>query len=356
MGRKPPLHVQLVTGLLVGLFLSVPAAPVRAIPVEVVSDTSPTSLKQLIESTKQTVAQIKLVSTQDMTRLERLAEYVKQGSRWLETVQHYAAVVESNLRRFTTLKGIMGFAEQQLGLNEDTLKALAAIGKTVQGVFTIKAQMESLVTTRLSMLRSIEERARAGIFNPGADLDDLEEYLRTSIGRDAQQVVATRERLAQFDNELERWTHDLETYRARKVFVLKLKYETQALLKEELQRQQSARAVEAGEDGRPVNTNPAGSRVSASSDAITALNKQIFDCETELNRLDALISDLLGKIEARYRKYHIKFDDSHHQAADYEAANRAWDDFLSIKNEAALEMLEGFVGDKAPRLRSRRTR
>lgn len=353
MRRKPSLLVQFIIGLLIGLFLSQPInAQVGA--VHIVSDSSPTSMKQLVEQTKQTIAQLKLVQTQDLSRLEMLAEYIKQGSRWLETVQHYAAVVESNLRRFTTLKGIMGFTEQQLGLKEDTLKALAAIGQSVRGIFTLKAQLESLVTTRLRMLQSIEDRARSGIFNPTADLYDLEDYLRNSIGRDAQTVIATRERLAQFDNELERWTHDLEVYRARKVAVLKLKYETLELLKQETERQQSARAVSADANGNPVNSNPSGQRVSVSSEAIAALNKQLFDCETELNRLDALISDLIGKIEARYKKYHMKFDESKHDAVDYDNSLEAWDNFLSIKNEAALEMLEGFVGDEPPQLRPRR--
>lgn len=336
--------------LLFGLLLFTAQAAQAQIAVAVASDTSPTSLKQLIEMTKQTIAQAELVHTQDLSFWEQLAEYAKEGSRWLETVQHYAAVVENNLKRFTTLKGIMGFTEQQLGLKEDTLKALAAIGETVRGVFTIKQQLESLVTTRLRMLESIEERARAGIFNPTADLNDLEDYLRNSIGRDAEQVIATRARLAQFDNQLERWTHDLEMYRARKVAVLKLKYDTLELLKEETERQTSARSTGADDSGAPINSNPSGGRVSASSDAIAALNKQLFDCEAELNRLDAIISDLLTKIEERYKQYHMKFDDTHHDAVDYQNSLDAWDDFLSIKNQAALDMIEGFHGDQKPQL------
>lgn len=321
--------------------------------VHVTSDSSPTSLKQVIELSKHTWQNIQQIHTQDLTRLEMIEEYIKEGSRWLETVQHYAAVVEQNIKRFTTLKGIMGFAEQELGLREDTLQALASIGRIVQGVFTVKAQLESLVTTRLRMLKSIEDRARAGIFNPSADLEDLEDYLRTSIGRSAQQVIATRERLAQFDNELERWTHDLEMYRARKVFVLNLKNETLDMLKTETLRRDRVKGVAADANGAPVNTNPSGGRVSASSEAITALNKQLFDCETELNRLDALISDLVGKIEARYKQYHVKFDQSKHDAVRYNEDMEAWDEFLSIKDQASLDMLEGYHDDQAPRLRPR---
>lgn len=353
---RPRLSFLVMLGLLIGVMITAPLRTQAQLAVHVASDSSPTSLKQVIESTKQTIAQLQMLNTQNLSRLEMLAEYVKQGSRWLETVQHYAAVVESNLRRFTTLKGIMGFTEQQLGLHEDTLKALAAIGQTVRGIFTIKNQLESLVTTRIRMIRSIEERARAGIFNPSADLDDLEDYLRSSIGRSAEQVIATRARLAEFDNELERWTHDLETYRARRVVVQKLRDETKQLLDEEAARETRPREVSADESGAPINSNPTGGRVSASAQAISDLNKQLFDCDSELTRLDALISELLSKIEERYRKYHMKFDDSHHGAEEVERSNQAWDDFLSIKNQAALDLIDGFHGDTPPRLHPPRPR
>jgi hypothetical protein len=78
-----------------------------------------------------------------------------------------------------------------------------------------------------------------------------------------------------------------------------------------------------------------------------------LDCEAEINRLDALINELLAKIEARYKQYHMKFDASKHDAVQYDKDNEAWDEFLSIKDEAALDMLEGFHDDQPPRLRPR---
>ena len=88
-------------------------------------------------------------------------------------------------------------------------------------------------------------------------------------------MIATRQRLAQFDNELERWTHDLEMYRARKVSVLKLKYDTLDMLKEQTLKQTHARSVAQDENGAAVNTNPSGAQISGSSEAIAALNKQL---------------------------------------------------------------------------------
>lgn len=351
MRRKPSFTAQLVTGAVLGIILTQQAALAQlGGPVTIISDTSPTSLKQLVEQTKQTVAQLKLVHTQDLSLVEQVGEYAREGSRWVETVRHYAQMVEQNLRRFTTLKGIMGFTEQQLGLDEDTLKAMASIGESVRGVLTLKNQFETLVTTRIRMIRNIEERARNGIFNPGADLADLEDYLRTSIGRSSMEVLATRERLARHDNELERWTHDLELARARKVALIRQRDGARARLEAELAKQTRARAVAADGDGAAADSNPGGAQISASATAIATLQKLIFDCDAEIAKLDKDISDLVGKITARYARYHRKFDESKHTAVEVEKTSRAWDDFMSVRNQAALEMLEGYHGDTPPRL------
>lgn len=350
MRRRPSFLSQVVLGLLIALCVHMPAARAQ-FSVNVNSDVSATSLKQVVELTKQTIQNIKMIQTQDLTRLEMIAEYVKQGSRWLETVQHYAAVVESNVRRFTTLKGIMGFTEQQLGLNEDTLKAFAALNEIARGINSIRNQFEALCTTRIRMWKNLASRARAGIFNPRADLDDLEDYLTNSIGRSAQEVIATRERLAQFDNELESWTHQLELKRAREAELQKQYSAAVQFLTDEGALESRPRTVAQNTDGSAANSNPTAGRVSASAEAIKEARDSMRWSDAELSKVQKEIADLIAKIEERYKKYHVKFDESLHAAEQVEESNQAWDDFMSIKNEVALEMIEGFKGDTPPRLR-----
>ena len=350
--------VGLLTALILnGMFIDPPTARAQfGGTVWIAGDSSTVSLGQLRELTQQTIQNIKMVHTQDLTRLEMLAEYVKQGNRWLETVRHFAQVVEQNIRRFTTLKGIMGFAEQQLGLDEDTLKAFATLNEIARGIVSIKNQFESLCTTRIRMWRNMWSRAKAGIFNPSADLADLEDYLTNSIGRSSAEVIATRERLAQFDNELEAWTHQLELARARQAALIQQRDKAHEFLQKEGALETRPRTVAQDAEGAAVNTNPTGGRVSASAEAIKEAQDTMRWCDSELAKVTNEITDLIAKIEERYKKYHMKFDQSKHTAENVEKNNRAWDDFMSIKNEAALEMIEGFKGDTPPRLRPPRPR
>src|SRR5262245_66089255 len=79
---------------------------------------------------------------------------------------------------------------------------MSNIGRTVRASFQLKDQLEAIVTTRLTMIKRIDDRLRNGIFDPEADLRDLDEYLRDSIGRSSQDMIANRERLVRMDNQL----------------------------------------------------------------------------------------------------------------------------------------------------------
>lgn len=327
--RKTKLRVNLLLGFLLGVFLT---QPVRAIPVTVVADTSPTAIKGLIESTKQTLHQIQITASTEGSRIAQAAEYVKQAQRWLDTVNHYTNVIIQDVKRFTTLKGIMGVVEKQLGLDDDTLKALSDIGQVVRGVFTLKNSFQALITTRLRMLKNIEERARNGIFDPGADLADLEDYLQNSIGRSAQDVIANRERLARFDNELERWTFELGQLRATKAALMKQRQETKAHLDRELQNQVGLRDTGAAESGGSTTTY--NGRTSVAASAVESDKQTLLEIDGQLVQLDKQISELLEKITKRYKEYHQKFDESRITAEGWLKAQQGWDDFMSIREEA----------------------
>ncbi len=337
---------QLLIGTLLGIII---AQPIQAqFAVSVVSDTSPTAIKGLIEQTKQSVAQMALVHTQDVSLAKQIAEYAEQANRWIQTANHYTSVIIGDAKRFTSLKGVMGITEQQLGLNEDTLKALADIGLAVRACYTVKNQFEALVHTRLRMLESIESRSRAGIFDPNSDLNDLEDYLRNSIGRSAQDVIATREHLAQFDNELERWTHDYELLQARKAALSVQLKETIRLLDAEAGRQASLRSVGANEDGSRMILHTDGTRVSASANAIDNLSRTRLEIEHQITEIDVQLSALLEKINERYKQYHQKFDQSKHTADNYRKTEEGWNRFMELKEDATIKVIDNYGRAQAP--------
>ena len=59
----------------------------------------------------------------------------------------------------------------------------------------LKRAIETMVISRLNMIKSMKTRLMSGIFDPEADLRDFEDYLRNSIGRQEQDKIATMNRI-----------------------------------------------------------------------------------------------------------------------------------------------------------------
>lgn len=346
MKRTPGRFAQTVIAMLIGLFLTQPVNAQWA--VHVVGDTSPTAIKGLIQQTKQTIAQIKLVGTQDISLARQTVEYVKHALRWIETVNHYTNVIIQDVKRFTTLKGIMGSIEKSLGLDEDTLQALADIGQAIRGIYAVKNQFEALVRTRLRMVEALVYRAKNGIFDPAADLRDLEEYLRDSIGRSAQNVIATRERLARFDNELERWTFELGRARAREATISKELDDIKKLLEAELEKSKKPRDAGANEDGSRVILRTDGERVSVSADAINNLTVRRNQLEQALFEVQTEINKLIEKITERYKQYHQVFDESKITAQNWTKAQEGWEKFMELKDKALDKTIDNYGREQRP--------
>lgn len=334
--RKPSRLTQTILGLLIGILLTSTTA--QAIPVEVVHDNSWTSLKQVIEATKQTIEQTKLTANSELSRIEQLAEHAQTAKRWLETVEHYTKVINEDIRRFTSLKGILEVTEEKLGLDDDTLKALADIGQTIRGCFALKQQFESLIHTRLQMIENLYKRAKNGIFNPAQDLEDLDEYLRSGIGRNAERVIRSRQRLAELDNELETWIFDLQqarkelAYKQAELTEIKKKLEAEGALSGEIR---ARRVKETGEREGPRLKR----RENQSAEAINSLlvNKNLV--EGQINELNKRISELLEKINERYRRYHMTFDERKAKVSGIREAVQGWEAMAESKEKAIQEMV-----------------
>lgn len=333
--------------ILIGLILSMLIFPPNLQaqfggPVTIVADTSPTTISQLETLNRQSILQASIAVDAKDSRIQDYLEYIKQAQRWIETVNQYTRTIFEYVRQFTSLKGIMGVVEKQLGLDDDTLKALSDIGQLVRGVFELKRQFLALIRTRLAMLQNLETRARNGIFDPQADLNDLEEYLRSSIGRSAQEVVATRERLAQFDNELERWTWDLGRLRAKKTVLEKKLSELKARMERETNLQTRPRVVGATETGQST-TVFGDQRVSSSASAISTMTLEIQQIESDLLEIDKQIRELVDKIAERYKRYHLRFNEAKVTGEDWQKSQDAWQEFMEVK-ENEIENLIDFYG------------
>src|SRR6195256_5583307 len=145
----------------------------------------------------------------------QIERQIEEANRWLEKINQYTNEVNKLTEQLSTMKGVLAQADKLVLHNANLTRTMAEIGQTVRDVFALKRAIETMVISRLNMIKSIKTRLESGIFDPQDDLRDFEDYLRNSIGRTEQDKIATMNRIAMFDATLARLYHDLQTAEAR---------------------------------------------------------------------------------------------------------------------------------------------
>jgi len=135
----------------------------------------------------------------------QIQKKIEEATRWLETVKHYATIIDKTIQQLSTMQGVLRTVDEQLARNVRLVRLISSVGQIVRGSYQLERQLERMISYRISMLKSIDDRLRAGIFNPEADLNDLENYLKYTIGRSAQDTVAKLDKQARNDSQLESW-------------------------------------------------------------------------------------------------------------------------------------------------------
>jgi hypothetical protein len=135
----------------------------------------------------------------------QIQKKVEEATRWFQTVQHYATMVDKTFQQLSTMQGVLRTVDEQLARNIKLVRMISSVGQIVRGSYLLQRQLETMIRYRISMLKNIDDRLRAGIFNPQADLNDLENYLKYTMGRSPQDTVAKLDKQARNDSQLESW-------------------------------------------------------------------------------------------------------------------------------------------------------
>lgn len=347
-------------GVLFFALLAIPSFPVKAQfggPVTVVADTSASGLlrtanstKTLVQQTQQTLQQLKMVAQNERSFASQIAEYAKIAGRWLETVKHYTNEIFNLTRQFTSLRGMLGLAEQELGLKADDLKAAREIVDAVRGVLAVKEQFETLLQTRLVLVRNWEQRAKNGIFNPQADWQDLKDYLKNGLGRQ-QANDDLLLRLPEIDPEYARWNEELKRLRKREA---ELTIEKRSIL----QRMERERGLQ--QRPRTVVTDDLGNsqidqtnRVSTSVQTVIALQNNLQAVEKQLFDVQTRIQELLNLMERRYAEAFWQMYEQWEKATAVGDATEGWQQFGAVKIEKLGEMVD-FNGEPVREIEDQR--
>jgi predicted nucleic acid-binding Zn-ribbon protein len=239
------------------------------------------------------------------------SQYALQVKKRLEEAQRYMKMFDNAVKQLTTLKGVLEQAEDMVAKQRNAITTMANIGRTVRASYQLKDQLEAIVKTRLGMLRSIDDRLRRGIFDPEADLRDLDEYLRTSIGRSSQDTIANLERLARMDNELEKWQTDLQKTNAQLADAQKKRKNALALL--------------------DIEKAKADSDICAP--CIASLHEQLASYDALIVQLEAQAADIFCRIENRVKQYNIRMQERVRFGEQVQSMNDSWSRFNDSLDE-----------------------
>jgi predicted nucleic acid-binding Zn-ribbon protein len=245
--------------------------------------------------------------TQYALQIER---QIEEANRWLERVRQYSEQINKLAQQLSTMRGILGEAEKLVLHNNNLTRTMAQIGKTVRDVFALRRAFESMVISRLGMIKSIKTRLMSGIFDPEADLRDFEDYLRNSIGRQSQDKIATMNRIAMFDATLARLYHDLQTAQARQAA--------------------TAQQMKLAKD--KLDAELAKAQTEQCANCVSDLKVEIASCEKMIVDLDTQITNLSTQIEDRVKRYNLTMEERVRIANRVKATDEAWNSLNIVKD------------------------
>jgi predicted nucleic acid-binding Zn-ribbon protein len=186
--------------------------------------------------------------------------------------------------------------------------------------------METMVITRLRMIKSMKTRLMSGIFDPEADLRDFEDYLRNSIGRQEEDKIATMNRIAMFDATLARLYHDLQTAQAKQAGAAEQMKQAKDKLEAELAKPQTEQCPH----------------------CISDLKLEIASCEKMIADLDTQITNLSTQIEDRVKRYNLTMEERVRIANRVKATDEAWSNLNLVKDSIFAAIQQGGVPTAPP--------
>jgi predicted nucleic acid-binding Zn-ribbon protein len=221
--------------------------------------------------------------------LLKLEEMEKELDRWVEKVNQYNKMYEKAEQHLTRLTNILQKVDEQLARNKKLVVVVASVGRMVRKAFALKRQFENMIHCRIISVERLWGRLRSGILNPQQDMRDLEEYIKNSMGRSAEDELSKMERLSRLDNEFERMRYDLAQAYARLAEAEQMLKQYQEMLDAEMEKPEHERY------------------------AADVIQHQILLCQQWIEQLHTQINDLTAKITERAKRYGMVID----QRADF---------------------------------------
>lgn len=258
---------------------------------------------------------------------QRVKSEISRVREWVEKVRQYQMLYTNAVQQLTTLRGVLEIVDKELAKDMETARLTNDISEIIRGTRQLKNQIENQTRYQITALQRIDNRVRNGIFDPEQDLQDFEDYLMHSMGRNSKQTIRRAVNTANADAILRVWMDERRDLTEKRAEAYKqLDQLTKKL--DELKKR-------AKRDNKPLD--PGNTQ---------ALNEAIYQTQTLIGRLERDIALLEEKIQQRLNAHGLRLSDMENFAYQVQSAKVAWLELQKTKQEISKAFDAAVVGMK----------
>jgi chromosome segregation ATPase len=252
---------------------------------------------------------------------QRVNSELKRVQEWVQKVQQYQQMYLNAVNQYTTMRGVLQTVDRQLAKNMQFARLTNDIGEIIRGSYRIKNQVEAMTRRQIASLQQIDDRLKNGIFNPELDLQDFEDYLVYSMGRNSKQTIQLMTRAVKADVLMQNWLIEKQRLSEELAIV----NDRLNALKEQLNAER--------DNPDPAVTQP--------------LNEAIHQLESQAQSLEKRIAELEEKYQQRMNAYGLRLSDMENFGYTILSTNEAWRELQTTKDEIA-ETFDGLILGMTP--------
>jgi DNA repair exonuclease SbcCD ATPase subunit len=245
---------------------------------------------------------------------QRIKSELKRALEWSEKIRQHQMLYTNAVQQLTTLGGILERVDEELAKNKDLARLTNDISDIIRDSVKLKNQIENQTRYQIAALQRIDNRVRNGIFDPEQDLQDFEDYLMHSMGRNSKQTIRLAVNTANADAILQVWMDQRRELSKKRAEAYK---QLDQLIKklDELEKR-------AKRDNKPLDPS-----------STQPLNEAVYQTQTLIGKLESDIAALEEKIQQRLNAHGLRLSDMENFAYQIESSKAAWLELQQTKQE-----------------------
>jgi len=247
---------------------------------------------------------------------QRIKSEIKRAKEWVDTIRHYQMLYTNAVEQLTTLGGVLERVDKELAKDKEMARLTNDISNIIRGTRQLKNQIENQTRYQIEALQRIDSRVRNGVFDPEQDLQDLENYLLYSMGRNSKQTLRRAVNTAKADAILQVWLDERQNLTKQRADEYDKLKELKKLLNQKMDqlKKQKPPPLDATNITQP-------------------LNEAIYQTETLIGKLERDIAALEEKIQQRLNAHGLRLSDMENFAYQIESSKAAWLELQQTKQE-----------------------